>query len=73
MRVVYRGGAFVPEDECQVEEGTEGLVLIEPSDLTTQQPDERRQLLSELVAEMRKNPLRPDRPRLTRDQMHERH
>jgi hypothetical protein len=73
VRVVYLGGKFVPEDECQVEEGTEGLVLIEPSDLTTQQPDERRQLLSELVAEMRKNPLRPDRPRLTRDQMHERH
>ena len=53
VTVVYRGGAFVPEDECQVEEGTEGLVLLEPSDLTTQQPDERRQLLSELVAEMR--------------------
>jgi hypothetical protein len=75
VRVVYRGGAFVPEGECHLEDGAEGVVVIGPSGLIqapATDPDERRRLLSKLVAEM-SNPLPPDSPRFTRDQMHERH
>jgi hypothetical protein len=75
IRVVYHSGAFVPEGECHLEEGAQGLVVVGPADLTPMvatDPDERRRLLSELVADMRSNPLPSDSPRLTRDQMHER-
>jgi hypothetical protein len=75
IRVVYHGGSFVPEGECDVEEGAEALVIVGPSDadLTPAiDPDERRRVLSQLVADLRNNPLPPDSPRLTRDQMHER-
>jgi hypothetical protein len=76
VRVVYRGGAFVPQGECDLEEGVEGLVVVGPSDLASEHitdPGERRRLLSELVASMRENPLLPGSPRLTCDQMRERH
>ena len=35
-------------------------------------PRERARVLAELVDEMRKNPLPPERAKLTRDEMHER-
>jgi len=30
VRVVYRGGAFVPEGDCDVDDGTAGLVAGQP-------------------------------------------
>ena len=75
VRVVYHGGAFVPEGSCDVEEGAEGLVIVGTSDpefAPAIDPAERRRLLSQLVADLRNNPLPPDSPRFTRDQMHER-
>jgi hypothetical protein len=75
VRVVYRAGTFVPQVECDVEEGAEGFVVIGQSDLApvlATDPSERRRLLSELVANMRKNSLAPGSPKLTREQMHER-
>ncbi|HEV2199222.1 MAG TPA: antitoxin family protein [Bryobacteraceae bacterium] len=74
LRVVYRGGTFRPEGECHLEEGTQGIVVVErPSEAPmTASPEERRRLLAELVERMKNNPLPPDSPRLTRDQMHDR-
>jgi hypothetical protein len=75
VRVVYRAGTFVPEGDCNVEEGAEGLVIFGVPDLEPSyvvDPAERRRLLSEVVADMRMNPLASSSPRFTRDQMHER-
>jgi predicted DNA-binding antitoxin AbrB/MazE fold protein len=73
--VVYRNGAFVPTKRCSFAEGTEAFVVVGPSDTEVPlitDPGERRRLLSDIVEDMKKNPLPPDSPRLTRDQMHER-
>jgi hypothetical protein len=75
VKVVYRGGAFVPEGDCDIEEGAEGLVEVGRSDFApapVTDPGGRRRLLSEFIARMKENPLFPGSPRLTRDQMHER-
>ena len=75
LRVVYRSGVFLPQNECRLEDGTEGLVMVEsgtsqPPLITA--PEERHRLLAAVVERMRKNPLPPGSPKLTRDQMHER-
>ena len=74
LRVIYRGGTFLPEGECDLAEGTKGIVVVEPASETPMvtNPDERRSLLAELVERMKNNPLPPDSPRLTRDQLHDR-
>ncbi|HLH44433.1 MAG TPA: antitoxin family protein [Bryobacteraceae bacterium] len=73
VRVVYHGGAFIPKGQLTFEEGTEGLVVLDQPEMEfVVDPEERRRLLADLVADMRRNPLPPNSPKLTRDQMHER-
>ena len=73
LRVVYHNGTFLPEDQCNLKEGTQGVVLIdtaEPKQISD--PEERRGLLADVVERLKNNPVPPDSPRLTRDQMHDR-
>ncbi len=75
VRVVYREGAFVPQDKCELQDGAEGLVLVAPSAVeppAITDPSERKRLLADLVGNLKNHPLPLDSPKLTRDQMHER-
>ncbi len=75
LRAVYRGGAFFPETRCDLPEGAEveltvgGPILLPP---TITDADERRRVLKELTATMRKQPIPRESPRFSRDDLHER-
>ena len=71
----YRDGVFVPDESCDLPEGTrvkvaESLNGVRPP----QEPDpaERRRIMKELLADMKKNPLNLASHGLTRDELHER-
>jgi len=74
LRAVYSGNALIPRGACDLPEGAvvdlvvEGLA-IEPPMIAD--PDERSRVLKAIVERMRRSPLPPDAPRLTREQMHE--
>jgi hypothetical protein len=73
--VVYHGGAFVPKSGLNLDEGTEGFVVIDSAvarGALITDPAERGRLLADLVEEMKSSPLPTDSPRLSREQMHER-
>lgn len=75
LRAVFRDGKFVPTEPCTLPEAAEVQLTIDspriiPPDVTD--PDERKRNLQELVARMMSQPLAPDAPKLTRDQLHER-
>jgi hypothetical protein len=75
VKAVYYGGAFVPEEPCDVPEDAHvELVIQGPFMLPPQvaSPDERRVILERLVARMRRNPIPSAAPRWTRDELHDR-
>jgi len=78
LKAIYRDGAFVPltnGEKLNVPENTEvELTVHNPYVVpaTAKSDEERQRALRELFASWDAHPLRPDAPRLTRDEMHER-
>ncbi len=78
LKAIYRDGAFVPltnGEKLNVPENTEvELTVHNPYVVpaTAKSDEERERALRELFASWDAHPLRPDAPRLTRDEMHER-
>ncbi len=78
LKAIYRDGAFVPltnGEKLNVPENTEvELTVHNPyvAPATAKSDEERERALRELFASWDAHPLRPDAPRLTRDEMHER-
>ena len=75
MKAVYRGGAFVPETQCDLPEEAEVDLLVQgPLHVrpTVTDPEQRLRVLRQITGRMRQNPLPPDTPRFTRDELHER-
>ena len=76
LRAVYHQGAFVPEDPCDLAEGSKVVITVHqgaavlPPEVTN--PEERTRILNALVDRMKHNPLPPGAPRFTREEMHER-
>ena len=75
VRAVYHGGAFVPQEPCDVPEDAYVELVIQgpfmsPPQVTS--PEERRIILNRLVARMHQNPIPPAAPRWTRDELHDR-
>ena len=75
IRAVVRDGKFVPVEPCPLQESQEVELTVEspriiPPAITD--PAARAKAMEELVARMKAQPLPPDAPKLTRDQMHER-
>jgi predicted DNA-binding antitoxin AbrB/MazE fold protein len=75
ITAVFHNGVFVPQQPCDLPEGSEVQLTIDdpytiPPEITD--PVERAALLTELVRCMRENPIPPDAPRFTRDELHER-
>ena len=75
-QAVFRDGAFVPIVPCNLPNETPVEVVVrnspgvDPPKVTD--PVERARLLKELVERMQNNPIPPDAPRYTRDELHER-
>lgn len=78
LKAVYKDGAFVPVpngEKLNMPENAEvELIISDPYGLppTATSDEERKRALRELFASWDAYPLRPDAPRLTRDEMHER-
>ncbi len=75
LRAVFRDGKFVPTDPCSLPESAEVQLTVESPRIippTVTDPAERERNLRELVARMMSQPLAPDAPKLTRDELHER-
>jgi len=76
VTAVYEHGVFLPDSPCDLPEGARVVLAIR--DATNVAPpevlseEERRRILREVVERMKRNPLPPDAPRFTRDEMHER-
>ena len=76
VKAIFEHGAFVPETPCDLPEGTRVLLaiqqegLVQPPEVNT--PEERARILLTVVERMKRNPLPPDAPRFSRDEMHDR-
>ena len=74
-KAVYRGGAFVPETQCDLPEEAEvdlqvqGPLHVSPA---ITDPEQRDCVLRRITARMKQNPISPEAPRFTRDELHER-
>ena len=76
LKAVYLHGAFVPEQPPDLPEGTRVTLTLQREALVVPplvtDPEERRRVLKELVEDMAANPVPPNAPRFTRDELHER-
>jgi predicted DNA-binding antitoxin AbrB/MazE fold protein len=75
IRAVFRDGAFIPQQRCDLPEGSEvELTIDDPYTIPPQitDPGERKKALETLVRRMRENPIPENAPRFTRDELHER-
>ena len=75
LRAIYQGGAFIPQSPCDLPENSEVELIIEvPSGIppAVTDPEERKRIMSEIVENMRNNPIPADAPRFTREELHER-
>ncbi len=70
LRAVYHNGAFMPQGEHHIAEGTEALVVL---DSPANSESDSAMILKAVTSRMARNPLPLETPRLTRDQMHERY
>jgi predicted DNA-binding antitoxin AbrB/MazE fold protein len=75
IRATYRQGAFIPAEPCDLPEGAEVELAVQgpfyrPPLVTD--PVERARLLQQLTERMQQNPLPPDAPRFSRDELHAR-
>lgn len=75
IRAIFQDGKFVPVEPCQLPESQVVELTVESSRVVppaVTDPIERAKAMDELIARMKAQPLRPDAPKLTRDEMHER-
>ena len=75
LKAIYSGKALIPQGPCDFPEGSVVDLIVQGVSVEGPQVTdaaERSRALRMLVARMRRNPVGPNAPRLTRDQMHER-
>jgi len=75
IKAVYHNGAFIPQEPCDLPEGAQVEVVIKSSRLLPPEepdPEKRRQIMKELLEDMRQHPFPEDAPRFSREEMHER-
>lgn len=75
LRVVYDGEVFVPQEPCELPEGSIVDIAFEaptPGEVGPASTADRERVLEQLTARMKANPIAPGAPRLTREQLHDR-
>ena len=75
LKAVYRSGNFLPQEPCDVPEGSEVELTIEGPFLLSpvvREPKEQEHILRAVVKRMLQNPIPAGAPPLTRESLHER-
>jgi hypothetical protein len=75
IRAIFQDGKSVPQEPCTLPDESEVQLVVERSNITppaVTDPAERQRILNDVVQRMMSQPLAPDAPKLTRDQLHER-
>jgi hypothetical protein len=75
LRAVYCAGTFLPQEPCDVPEGSEVELIIEGPFIfppEVKEPEERERVLRATVQRMQQNPIPAEAPPLTREALHER-
>ncbi len=75
ITATYRGGVFHPDDPCDLPEGTMVTLALDDGGVVpplVSDPEERKRILKSVVDRMMQNPISPDAPKFTRDELHER-
>jgi hypothetical protein len=75
IRAVFQDGKFVPHEPCALPEAQEVQLIVEHSNITppmVTDPLERQRILKEVVERMKANPIPPNAPKFTREELHER-
>lgn len=75
IKAVFQNGAFIPEQDCGLADGSQVELIIEstlsvPPAVTD--PEERKRILKAMIERMKQNPIPADAPRFSRDELHER-
>ena len=69
LKAVFRDGAFVPEEPCDIAEETHVDLVISPHAISE---SVRASELKTVIERMQRNPIPPGSPKFTRDELHER-
>ena len=75
VRAIYQQGAFIPQEPCDLPEGSQVELIIENPHIippVVTDPEERKRILERMVERMRANPIPANAPRFTREELHER-
>ena len=75
ITATYRNGVFHPDEPCDLPEGATVEIRELPGGAIPpliQDPEERRRNLKAVADRMMQNPISPDAPKFTRDDLHER-
>jgi hypothetical protein len=75
LRAVFRKGTFVLHDNCDLAENTEVQISVEPAGCVPPIVSDalrRQEILTRVVERMQNNPIPPQAPKFSRDDLHER-
>ena len=75
ITATYRGGVFHPNEPCDLQDGATVEIRELPNGVRPPleaDPEERKRILKAVVDRMMQNPISPDAPKFTRDELHER-
>jgi len=75
LKAVYRNGTFILETTCNLPEGSEVELLIQPSSIVSpliSDVESKQRFLKSLISRMQQNPIPLNAPRFTREMLHER-
>ena len=75
IRAIFQDGKFVPQEPCTLPESAEVQLTVDRPNIIPPKntdPVERQRILNEVVESMKANPLPPNAPKFTRDELHER-
>ena len=75
LKAVYQGGAFRPQEPCNLPESSEVELIVEGPFVVppeVRKPKDRTRIMKTVVRRMQRNRIPADAPRLTREALHER-
>ena len=75
LKAVFRNGAFIPQEPCEIPEDTEVRLIVQPSGLQPPQitdPAERAAVLQRMIERMQRSCVPPEAFPISREELHER-
>nr|WP_202895475.1 antitoxin family protein [Iningainema tapete] len=75
MKAIYRNGTFILQTACDLPEGSEVELVIQPPQViapSISDAETKKNFLKSLIERMQQNPIPLNAPRFSRDMLHER-